>query len=75
MLRKGQIGMQRIEEVLEGAGVRGWRVAEGVQVRAEGQPQEAPGQLIRHYAPRVTTYLYIGGELEKAGTVMIDFGG
>ncbi len=43
----------------------------------DGQGQEAPGQQIRHYAPKIETFIVRGYNegMPKEGAVMVDFGG
>lgn len=102
VFRRGGVSMQAIEEALAGAGVTGWAwqqssaAAKSATAAAaseqdshdDASAQVAPGQLLTHYAPDVSTYLLPAPPLGGAGDgltdvqaaalkrcVVLDFGG
>jgi L-threonylcarbamoyladenylate synthase len=92
VLRRGAISPEALAAQLLRAmpGFDGWSVQEispaqarATAIRDESQPQVAPGQLLKHYAPDVDAYLVAssssGSEQKQLsveeGTVVIDFGG
>jgi L-threonylcarbamoyladenylate synthase len=86
VLRRGIVGVEDLEGVLKSAGIEAQVTILQRTVKTESEQQEAPGQLLTHYAPQLPAYLLhissehsvqddeFGEEFSKNSSFLIDFG-